>query len=82
MFLFKKNHSFIFFRCTNLLSNAAALRLLLNMALKQKIGLPSLNTVILLGERVSTELLGSIQRVLHNAQRIAVILIKIKRNFF
>lgn len=42
------------------------------MALKQKIGLTSVDTVILLGERVSTDLLGSIQRVMCNAKRIAV----------
>ncbi|KAI1728905.1 AMP-binding enzyme domain-containing protein [Ditylenchus destructor] len=60
------------YKCTNLLSNAAALRLLLKMALAQKIVLPSVNTVILLGERVSAELLVSIERVMRNAKHIAV----------
>lgn len=52
------------------------------MALNQKIVLPSVDTVILLGERVSTELLGSIQRVMNNAQRIAVIIFYLKKISF
>uniref|UniRef100_A0A915DEV5 AMP-dependent synthetase/ligase domain-containing protein n=1 Tax=Ditylenchus dipsaci TaxID=166011 RepID=A0A915DEV5_9BILA len=60
------------YKCTNLLSNAAALRLLLSMARTQKILLPSVNTVILLGERVSTQLLTSIEKIMKNAKKIAV----------
>lgn len=38
----------------------------------QKIKLPSVQTVILLGDRVTTELLTSIEKVMQNAKRIAV----------
>uniref|UniRef100_A0A914C6Y4 AMP-dependent synthetase/ligase domain-containing protein n=1 Tax=Acrobeloides nanus TaxID=290746 RepID=A0A914C6Y4_9BILA len=60
------------YKCTTLLSNAAALRLLLKVAQSQKIRLLTVNTVILLGERVSAELLTSINSVMENARRIAV----------
>ncbi|KAK0423761.1 hypothetical protein QR680_008315 [Steinernema hermaphroditum] len=60
------------FQCTSLLTNGAALRLLLKMAATQKVRLPTLNTVILLGERVSAPLLTSIGKQLENAKRIAV----------
>ncbi|TKR92703.1 hypothetical protein L596_007304 [Steinernema carpocapsae] len=60
------------FQCTSLLTNGAALRLLLKMAVTQKVKLPTLNTVILLGERVSASLLTSIGKQLENAKRIAV----------
>uniref|UniRef100_A0A1I8AW31 AMP-binding domain-containing protein n=1 Tax=Meloidogyne hapla TaxID=6305 RepID=A0A1I8AW31_MELHA len=63
--------------CTNVLSNAAALRLLLRtqpLTQKQKNTptLPSVDTVILLGERVSADLLISIEGMLPNAKKIAV----------
>jgi len=61
------------YQCTHVLSNAHAMRLLLKMALTvQKVSLPTVQTVILLGERVSTELLTSVERVMRNARRIAV----------
>ncbi|KAF7632256.1 hypothetical protein Mgra_00008324 [Meloidogyne graminicola] len=65
-------------KCTNVLSNAAALRLLLRtqpLTQKQKSStttLPSVDTVILLGERVSADLLISIEGMLPNAKKIAV----------
>uniref|UniRef100_A0A914L7C7 AMP-dependent synthetase/ligase domain-containing protein n=1 Tax=Meloidogyne incognita TaxID=6306 RepID=A0A914L7C7_MELIC len=63
--------------CTNVLSNAAALRLLLRtqtLTQKQKNTptLPSVDTVILLGERVSADLLIAIEGMLPNAKKIAV----------
>lgn len=55
-----------------MLSNAVAIRLLLKAGMAQKIKLPSVQTVILLGDRVTTELLTSIEKVMQNAKRIAV----------
>jgi hypothetical protein len=55
-----------------LLSNAVAIRLLLKVGMTQKIKLHSVNTVILLGDRVTTELLTSIEKIMPNAKRIAV----------
>lgn len=62
------------YRCTNMLSNAAALKLLLRTAVLMHKGtkLPTIDTVILLGERVSAELLTSIEPIMPNAKRIAV----------
>ena len=60
------------------MSNAAALRLLLRtqpLTQKQKSNtttLPSVDTVVLLGERVSADLLISIEGMLPNAKKIAV----------
>lgn len=65
-------HHCYFFRCTSLVSNAVALKLLLKMAQVKKVFLPSMDTVILLGEKVASELLISIERVMKNARRIAV----------
>lgn len=59
-------------RCTTLLSNAVAIRLLLKVGITQKVKLPSVSTVILLGDRVSSELLTSIEKVMPNAKKIAV----------
>lgn len=60
------------YSCTNLLSNSIAIRLLLKMAMAQKITVTTVNTVILLGDRVSTELLASLEKIMINAKRIAV----------
>jgi hypothetical protein len=60
------------FSCTHLLSNSVAIRLLLKSGITQRITLPTVNTVILLGDRISTELLTTIERVMPKAQRIAV----------
>lgn len=59
------------YQCTTILSNAAALRLGLRTIYTHKITLTSVNTVILLGERVTTELLTAVDRVMPNA-KIAV----------
>jgi hypothetical protein len=45
---------------------------LLKVGVTQKIKLPSVTTCILLGDRVSTELLTSIEKVMPNAKKIAV----------
>lgn len=49
-----------------------AIRLLLKVGMTQKIVLPSVSSVILLGDRVSAELLTSIEKVMPNAKKIAV----------
>lgn len=49
-----------------------AIRLLLKVGITQKVKLPSVNTVILLGDRVTTELLTSIEKVMPNAKKVAV----------
>ncbi|KAI3413401.1 hypothetical protein GPALN_010896 [Globodera pallida] len=62
-------------QCATLLTNAAALRLLLKtsaLTQGQKCSLPSIGTVILLGERVSADLLTAIEAVMPNAKGIAV----------
>ncbi|KAL3098870.1 hypothetical protein niasHT_024625 [Heterodera trifolii] len=62
-------------QCTTLLTNATALRLLLKtspLTQGQKFSLPSIDTVILLGDRVSTDLLTAIESVMPNAKGIAV----------
>jgi len=55
-------------------AGGAALRLLLRTAVLTHAGtkLPTVDTVILLGERVGTELLTSIETIMKNAKRIAV----------
>lgn len=64
-----------------MLSNAAALRLLLKTcALLQRVSLPTINTVILLGERVSTELYSAIDRVMKNSTKIAVCFLQHVKN--
>uniref|UniRef100_A0AC35F488 AMP-dependent synthetase/ligase domain-containing protein n=1 Tax=Panagrolaimus sp. PS1159 TaxID=55785 RepID=A0AC35F488_9BILA len=60
------------YQCTTILSNAAALRLGLRTVFTHKIILPSVETVILLGERVNAELLTAVDRVMPNAKGIAV----------
>ncbi|KAE9554064.1 hypothetical protein FO519_002706 [Halicephalobus sp. NKZ332] len=60
------------YQCTCVLSNAAALRLGLRTFFTHKLVLPSVDTVILLGERVTTELLVSVDRVMSNSRKIAV----------
>uniref|UniRef100_A0A7E4W0G1 AMP-binding domain-containing protein n=1 Tax=Panagrellus redivivus TaxID=6233 RepID=A0A7E4W0G1_PANRE len=60
------------YQATTVLSNAAALRLGLRLFFTHKVLLPSVSTVILLGERVNAELLLSVDRVMPNASRIAV----------
>uniref|UniRef100_A0AC34QVD6 AMP-dependent synthetase/ligase domain-containing protein n=1 Tax=Panagrolaimus sp. JU765 TaxID=591449 RepID=A0AC34QVD6_9BILA len=60
------------YQCSCVLSNAVALRFGLRTVFTHKISLPSVSTIILLGERVTAELLISITRVMPQARRIAV----------
>ncbi|KAI6178607.1 AMP-binding domain-containing protein [Aphelenchoides besseyi] len=60
------------YSCTHLISNALAMRLLIKMGMMQKTKLPTVQTAILLGDRVSAELLMSIERVMPLAKHIAV----------
>ncbi|KAI6241404.1 AMP-binding domain-containing protein [Aphelenchoides fujianensis] len=60
------------YSCTHLLSNAVAMRLLIKTGTLQKTKLPTVQTAILLGDRVSGELLMSIERLMPNAKHIAV----------
>uniref|UniRef100_A0A914RKK5 AMP-dependent synthetase/ligase domain-containing protein n=1 Tax=Parascaris equorum TaxID=6256 RepID=A0A914RKK5_PAREQ len=55
-----------------LLTNAVALRLVLKIALARKIELPSVKTVILIGERVPLDLLKNIPKQFQNANKIFV----------
>ncbi|CAD5207091.1 unnamed protein product [Bursaphelenchus okinawaensis] len=64
--------SILMHRCTHLVSNSIAIRLLLKMAMAQKVTVPSVETVILLGDRVGRELLASLEKIMKNAKRIAV----------
>uniref|UniRef100_A0A0M3HYX0 AMP-binding domain-containing protein n=1 Tax=Ascaris lumbricoides TaxID=6252 RepID=A0A0M3HYX0_ASCLU len=57
-------------QCAQLLTNAVALRLVLKIALARKIELPSVKTVILIGERVPLDLLKSIAKQFQNANKI------------
>ncbi|VDK18088.1 unnamed protein product [Anisakis simplex] len=57
------------YQCTQLLTNAVALRLVLKIALSQRVELPSIKTVILVGERVPGELLNSIRKQLVNVEQ-------------
>uniref|UniRef100_A0A915BR36 AMP-dependent synthetase/ligase domain-containing protein n=1 Tax=Parascaris univalens TaxID=6257 RepID=A0A915BR36_PARUN len=57
-------------QCAQLLTNAVALRLVLKIALARKIELPSVKTVILIGERVPLDLLKNIPKQFQNANKI------------
>lgn len=66
-FLFNSVNSY---KCTHLLTNAVALRLILKIAASQKVHMPSITNVILAGERVPVELIESIGTQLQNAKNI------------
>lgn len=60
------------YRCTTLLTNGAALRLLLKISETQRVKLDSIEQILLLGDRVSKEALRSIQKQADNVKIIAV----------
>ncbi|VDO81952.1 unnamed protein product [Heligmosomoides polygyrus] len=59
------------YRCTTLLTNGAALRLLLKISETQRVKLDSIEQILLLGDRVSKEALRSIQKQADNVKIIA-----------
>uniref|UniRef100_A0A915Q2V6 AMP-dependent synthetase/ligase domain-containing protein n=1 Tax=Setaria digitata TaxID=48799 RepID=A0A915Q2V6_9BILA len=58
------------FQCTHLLSNAVALGLILRIAQTQNIHLSTVENVILLGERVPSDVVKNISKLFENAQKI------------
>ncbi|VDL66109.1 unnamed protein product [Nippostrongylus brasiliensis] len=60
------------YRCSTLLTNGAALRLLLKISETQRVKLDSVEQILLLGDRVSKEALRSIQKQADNVKIIAV----------
>ncbi|KAK6041878.1 hypothetical protein COOONC_20617 [Cooperia oncophora] len=60
------------YRCSTLLTNGAALRLLLKISETQRVKLDSIEQILLLGDRVSKEALQSIQKQADNVKIIAV----------
>nr|pir hypothetical protein F47G6.2 - Caenorhabditis elegans [Caenorhabditis elegans] len=60
------------YRCTTLLSNGAALRLLLKISQTQRVKLSALENILLIGDRVSKEVLKLIKVQAENVKIIAV----------
>ncbi|KJH44470.1 AMP-binding enzyme [Dictyocaulus viviparus] len=60
------------YKCSTLLTNGAALRLLLKISETQRVKLDSIEQILLLGDRVSKEVLRSIQNQADNVKIIAV----------
>ncbi|CAI4222435.1 unnamed protein product [Auanema sp. JU1783] len=60
------------YNCTTLLSNGAALRLLLKISQSQRVKLNQLQNILLIGDRVSREVLQIIQQQCQNVKIIAV----------
>lgn len=60
------------FRCSHLLTNPIALRLVLKITLSHKVQLPSVTNIILVGERAPNELITSISQQLENVKTINV----------
>ncbi|KHJ82291.1 hypothetical protein OESDEN_18017, partial [Oesophagostomum dentatum] len=60
------------YKCTTLLSNGAALRLLLKISETQRVKLDSIEQILLLGDRVSKDALKSIEKQADNVKIIAV----------
>uniref|UniRef100_A0A1I7T0W2 AMP-binding domain-containing protein n=1 Tax=Caenorhabditis tropicalis TaxID=1561998 RepID=A0A1I7T0W2_9PELO len=60
------------YRCTTLLSNGAALRLLLKISQTQRVKLSALENILLIGDRVSKEVLKLIKMQAENVKIIAV----------
>ncbi|VDN22405.1 unnamed protein product [Cylicostephanus goldi] len=60
------------FSCSTLLTNGAALRLLLKISETQKVKLDSIEQILLLGDRVSKDALKSIEKQADNVKIIAV----------
>uniref|UniRef100_A0AAF5Q4V4 AMP-dependent synthetase/ligase domain-containing protein n=3 Tax=Wuchereria bancrofti TaxID=6293 RepID=A0AAF5Q4V4_WUCBA len=58
------------FQCTHLLSNAVALGLILRVAKIQNVHLPSIENIILLGERVPSDLIKNITKQFENVQKV------------
>ncbi|VDK87254.1 unnamed protein product, partial [Litomosoides sigmodontis] len=58
------------FQCTHLMSNAVALGLILRVAQIQNVHLPSVENIILLGERVPSDLTKNIIKQFENVQKI------------
>ena len=60
------------YRCTTLLSNGAALRLLLKISQTQRVKLNQLQNILLIGDRVSKDVLKIIKEQAQNVKIIAV----------
>ncbi|PAV58632.1 hypothetical protein WR25_06149 [Diploscapter pachys] len=60
------------YKCTTLLSNGAALRLLLKISLAQRVKLTALENVLLIGDRVNKEVLKLIKTQAENVKIVAV----------
>ncbi|EYB90945.1 hypothetical protein Y032_0212g2252 [Ancylostoma ceylanicum] len=60
------------YKCSTLLTNGAALRLLLKISETQRVKLDSIEQILLLGDRVSKDALKSIQKQADNVKIIAV----------
>ncbi|PIC55425.1 hypothetical protein B9Z55_000705 [Caenorhabditis nigoni] len=60
------------YKCTTLLSNGAALRLLLKISQTQRVKLSALENILLIGDRVSKEVLKLIKLQAENVKIIAV----------
>ncbi|EJD73972.1 hypothetical protein LOAG_18647 [Loa loa] len=58
------------FQCTHLISNAVALGLILRVAQIQNVHLPTIENIILLGERVPSDVIKNIIKQLENVQKI------------
>uniref|UniRef100_A0A158Q6V2 AMP-binding domain-containing protein n=1 Tax=Elaeophora elaphi TaxID=1147741 RepID=A0A158Q6V2_9BILA len=58
------------FQCTHLISNAVALGLILRVAQVQNVHLPSIENIILLGERVPSDVVKNIVKQFENIQKV------------
>ncbi|VBB31787.1 unnamed protein product [Acanthocheilonema viteae] len=58
------------FQCTHLMSNAVALGLILRVAQIQNVHLPSIENIILLGERIPSDVIKNIIKQFENVQKI------------
>ncbi|VDK89668.1 unnamed protein product, partial [Onchocerca ochengi] len=58
------------FQCTHLVSNAVALGLILRVAQIQNVRLPSIENIILLGERIPSDVIKNIIKQFENVQKI------------
>ncbi|VDN05381.1 unnamed protein product [Thelazia callipaeda] len=58
------------YQCTHLVSNAVALGLILRIAQTQNIRLPSIESVILLGERVPVDVIDNISKQFENVNKV------------
>ncbi|OZC07812.1 AMP-binding enzyme [Onchocerca flexuosa] len=60
------------FQCTHLVSNAVALGLILRVAQIQNVRLPSIENIILLGDRIPSDVIKNIIKQFENVQKVMV----------